>query len=165
MITSGLPALSIGMESPSEIEMHRKPRQRDESIFDRRSVFLIVTNGILFAILSLIAFLIGDRQSVGLAGTMAFAVLAFSQLMASVSMRSERSFFHLKGRRFHPYFLAAFLLSVVLVVAVLTIPPLMRLFRLSAMSGSSWLTVIGLSLIPFVIWEAVKAVKLFIKKK
>ena len=69
----------------------RKPKPKDESLFVHGPGLRVVLQGVMFALLSLAAFAIGEAYTGLEAGgqTMAFMVLSLSQIVQAFNMRSE----------------------------------------------------------------------------
>src|SRR5690625_2879209 len=59
LVTDGLPAMALGLDSPEENVMRRQPRNPKENIFARGLGFKIISRGILIGLVTLIAFIIG----------------------------------------------------------------------------------------------------------
>ena len=108
----------------------------------------------------LTAYHIGLRESIDVARTMTFAVLAFSQMTLIFSIRSgnENAFTTLFS---NGLLWGAILLVVVLMLGVMLIPALQSIFHVVSLTGTQWLWVGGLSLAAFVVSEIVK---LFVRK-
>ena len=111
----------------------------------------------MFGILSLTAFRIGENATGQLAGgqTLAFMVLALSQVIQAYNMRSEHSLFKIGVFTNHKLNLAA-LVSVVLVSLVL-FTPLATAFGLITLSGKLYLIGLGLAFVPVILMEVSKA--------
>ena len=77
--------------------MDKKPRPKNEGIFAGGLGIRIVLQGVMFAVLAFIGFRYGENIIGTLAGgqTMAFMVLALSQIIQAFNMRSERSLFRI----------------------------------------------------------------------
>ncbi len=97
LVTDSLPAIALGMEAVESDVMERKPKPKDESLFAHGYGVRIVLQGVMFGILSLVAFWLGERLTGLEAGgqTMAFTVLALSQIVQAYNMRSEHSLFRI----------------------------------------------------------------------
>ena len=166
-MTDSLPALALGME-PTEYDiMTRPPRRKSEGIFARGLGFQALLQGMMFGAITLIAYFAG-RFSIGgdhpeMGQTMAFSVLAFSQLVHAFNARSSHSLFRI-GFFSNRWMLGAFAVSVLLMCAVLFFPPLMQVFGLVALPLAEWEWIVGLSLAPLVLVELSKGI-LFLKKK
>ena len=155
LVTDSLPALALGMEAPEADIMKRQPRRRGENVFSGGVGIEAIWQGVMFAVLTLIAFSIGNQTSFALGSTMAFATLAIGQLVHAMNVRSSHSLFKV-GFHTNKYMLGALCGSLALLLAVLLIPALQSIFSLISMSGGDWMTVIGLSLAPLVIMEVYK---------
>ena len=160
LVTDSLPALGLGMEPPSPDVMKEKPRSRDESIFAQGLGIQVIIEGAFMSILSITAFMLGNRYSLEIAETMTFMTLVFSQLLHSLNSRSNvESIFRMK------FFSNRFLLMAigigVLLQLILEIPFLSTVFEIVALNSTQWLYVIGLSLF-FVIFVEVE--KIFFRR-
>ena len=93
LVTDSLPAIALGMEAVEADVMDRKPKPKDEGIFAHGLGLRVVLQGLMFAILTLIGFVVGENVTGTLAGgqTMAFMVLSLSQVVQAFNMRSEHS--------------------------------------------------------------------------
>ena len=160
LITDSLPALALGVEPIEHDVMERKPRAKNESIFAHGVGAAAVLQGLMIGLLTLIAYYIGSRTAVTNAGiplgeTMAFAVLAISQLVHSLNIRSSHSLFKI-GFLSNKYMVGAFLISLALMLLVLNVPFLQQVFEVITMSFNQWLIVIGLALVPLIVMEIIK---------
>lgn len=169
LVTDTLPALALGVDPPGRDVMKEKPRPPSESFFSGGAAVRAVIGGLLIGSLTLVAFFIGLRERgfapgakdlpeavITYARTMAFVVLAVSQLFYSLSMRSrERSILSI-GLLSNRYLAGAVVLGILLQLAVISVPVLAGAFKLHTVSGADWLLVFGLSLIPLVVNEALK---------
>jgi len=165
LVTDSLPALALGVEAPEKDIMNRPPRRRNESLFSGGVGTDAVWQGVLFGVLTLIAYFIGSAvwQSDALGSTMAFATLAMGQLVHALNMRSSHSLFHV-GFHTNLYMVGAFFASLILLLAVLLIPGVQDIFSLVTMSGAAWGVVAGLSLAPLVVMEVYKLVRFLMNK-
>lgn len=157
LVTDSLPAVALGMEPVESDVMDRAPRPKDESIFAHGFGVRIVLQGCMFAALSLIAFMVGERAVQQAAGgqTLAFLVLALSQVVQAFNMRSEHSLFVIKPFS-NPALNKAALLSTALVLLVL-FTPVRIAFGLVVLPWQVYLLGFGLALVPVVVMEASKA--------
>ena len=114
----------------------------------------------MFAALTLIGFRIGENVTGTLAGgqTMAFMVLAMSQIVQAFNMRSEHSLFKIGPFKNRNLNLAA-LASTVLVALVL-FTPVKTAFGLVTLPANLYLIALGLILVPLVVMELSKALGL-----
>ena len=160
LVTDSLPAIALGMEPVEDDIMESKPKPKDESLFAHGFGVRIVLQGVMFGALSLLAFYIGESTTGQLESgqTMAFMVLALSQVMQAYNMRSEHSLFKIGVFTNHKLNWAS-LASITLVVLVMC-TPLSTLFGLVRLSGKLYVIGLGLIFVPIVIMEPSKAIGL-----
>jgi Ca2+-transporting ATPase len=111
----------------------------------------------MFGILALSAFHIGQTATGLTEGgqTMAFMVLALSQIVQAYNMRSEHSLFHI-GFFTNKKLNGAVLISVLL-MALILFTPLSVLFGIIHLPAKLYLISLGLILVPLVVMELAKA--------
>ena len=154
------------MEPVESDVMDRKPKPKNEGLFANGLGVRVVLMGAMFAILSLVAFFLGSRvltpagMDPTMAGqTMAFMVLALSQVFHSFNMRSDKSLFKI-GPFGNSTLNPAALASLALVCFVLFVPGVMTAFGLVYLTGELYLMAAGLILAPSIIMELCKLVGL-----
>ena len=164
LVTDSLPALALGMEPVEHAVMQEKPRSAKEPLFNKAFSIRLAWQGVLVGLVTLGAYYLGEyilsdpNLADASANTMAFATLTICQLFHAFDVRSEKqSIFHI-GVLSNPSMNKAFVVGVVMQLAVLLIPPLMAVFHVCAMTPVMWLCVLGLSLLPTAVCEIVKAV-------
>lgn len=157
LVTDSLPAIALGMEAVEPDVMNRNPKPKDEGIFANGLGIRIVLQGVMFGGLSLVGFKLGESMTGSLAGgqTLAFMVLAMSQIIQSFNMRSDRSLFKI-GPFTNRKLNWSALVSVVLVMLVL-FTPLKTAFGLVTLPAGLYLIGFGLVLVPLVVMELSKA--------
>ncbi len=165
LVTDSLPAIALGMEAVEKDVMDHKPKPKNEGIFAHGLGIRVVLLGAMFAILTLIGFYCGEKMTGTLEGgqTMAFMVLAFSQVLQSFNMRSDRSLYKI-GPFSNGKLNGAVLISVILVVLVL-FTPLRIAFGLVILPAKLYLIALGLVLVPTVVMEFCKLVGLIKPQK
>ncbi len=164
LVTDSLPAISLGMEAVEPDVMDHKPKPKNERIFAHGLGIQVVLQGCMFALLTLAAFALGERFTDTLMGgqTMAFLVLALTQIVQAYNMRSEHSLFAIGPFGNKRLNLAA--LASLALVALVLFTPLRIAFELTLLPGWLYLAGLGLVLVPLVVMELAKAVGL-IKKR
>lgn len=112
----------------------------------------------MFAALTLIGFRRGEQVTDGIVGgrTMAFIILALTQVVHSFNMRSDQSIFKI-GPFSNSKLNVAALISLALMVLVVFIPPVATVFGLMRLPASLYLEAVALSLVPVVVLELTKA--------
>ncbi len=156
LVTDSLPALALGVDPAEKNIMDRKPRNPEKNIFDKGMIARIIYQGIMVGALTLAAFVFGSQRSLEAGRTMAFTVLALSQLVHAFNVRSNRQSVFKVGLLSNRYLLGAVALSALLVFAVLEVPLLASVFKVTALGAAEWRMVGMLSLAPVVVVEAVK---------
>ena len=157
LVTDSLPAIALGMEAVEPDIMNQKPKSKKEGLFSHGFGIRIILQGILFGVLSLMAFRLGEKNTGELAGgqTLAFMVLATSQVIQSFNMRSEHSLFK-TGAFGNSKLNSAALISLALVALVL-FTPFSIAFGLIKLPAHLYWIGLGISLIPVVFMELSKA--------
>ena len=160
LVTDSLPAIALGMEPVEDNIMEQRPKPKDEGLFANGFGVRIILQGVMFGLLALIAFRIGETQTGLLEGgqTMAFMVLAFSQVLQAFNMRSERSLFKIGPFTNHKLNWAA--LASLLLVCLVLFTPVRIAFGLIPLSGQQYLIGLDLILVPTILMELSKAVGL-----
>lgn len=160
LITDSLPAIALGMESVEKDIMTFKPRPKTESMFAHGFGVQIILQGIMFGVISLVAFYIGQTMT-GLdegGQTLAFMVLAVSQTLQAFHMRSSKSLFKI-GLFTNSALNKSSIIALVLMLLVL-FTPVSTAFGLIILPVNLYLIGLGLILVPTVIMEGAKAIGL-----
>ena len=157
LVTDSLPAIALGMEAVEPDIMDRKPKPKKEGLFAHGFGIRIILQGIMFGVLALFAFRIGENSTGELAGgqTLAFMVLATSQVIQAFNMRSEHSLF--KTGAFGNSKLNGAALISLLLVALVLFTPVSIAFGLIKLPVNLYLIGLGMALIPVVVMELSKA--------
>ena len=183
LVTDSLPAIALGMEPVEKDIMDRKPKPKNEGVFANGMGVRVVLQGFLFGLLTLVAFVCGAHASgVSIAQmvdgallleandlalrngqTMAFIVLALSQVVQAYNMRTEHSLFKI-GVFTNKTLNRAALISVALVMLVV-FTPVREIFKLNTLTASEYLICLGLILIPFVVMEISKFLGMVLNKR
>lgn len=160
LVTDSMPAIALGMEAVEADVMERRPKPKNEGIFANGLGVRVVLQGMMFAILSLIGFRLGESMTGTLEGgqTMAFMVLSLSQIVQAFNMRSDHSLFQIRPFSNHTLNWAA-LISFLLVALVL-FTPVRIAFGLVILPMQLYLIALGMILVPFVVMELSKALGL-----
>ena len=157
LVTDSLPAIALGMEAVESDIMDKKPKPKKEGLFAHGFGIRIILQGIMFGVLALFAFRIGENATGELAGgqTLAFMVLATSQVIQAFNMRSEHSLF--KTGAFGNSKLNGAALISLLLVALVLFTPVSIAFGLIKLPVNLYLIGLGMALIPVVVMELSKA--------
>ncbi|NKF07077.1 calcium-translocating P-type ATPase, PMCA-type [Clostridium gasigenes] len=159
LITDSFPALALGVDPGDHDVMSKQPRSPKESLFAGRMGRLLIINGILIGVTTLIAFKLGERLYPGSlmhAQTMAFVVLSVSQLFYSLTMRNETKSLFQVGVLKNKWLIGSIAFGISLQFIIITVPVLASIFKVYSLTVSDWGLVVGLSLVPFIINEFIK---------
>lgn len=169
LVTDTLPAIALGVDPGEKDVMKRKPRNPKESFFAGGAAMQAVLGGLLIGALTLVAFYIGlaehgyglrspniSEEAMTYARTMAFVVLAASQLFYSFSKRSATKSIFAIGLFSNKLLVGAVIAGLVLQYASISIPFLAAAFKVQNLSLPDWGLVFVLALIPLVLNEIIK---------
>jgi len=157
LVTDGLPALALGLEPAERATMQRPPAPPTESVFGRGLGRDIAWMGGLSGLLAL-----GVGYAYWQAGaatwqTLIFCMLTFSQMALALGVRGEYDSFWRRGWRTNPALLGAVLLTVVLQLGLVYLPPAQALFHTAALPLADLALCLGLSGLLFGAVEGHKA--------
>jgi Ca2+-transporting ATPase len=165
--TDLLPALALGMERPEPDVMLRRPRQRDQPLVDNHlalrafawlgsleaffcylGFFWVydnssIVNGLAHWLGTSLSFLLLPPASAGytylLATTFFHAGVVTGQIGNALACRSEESFLHQLGWFSNPLLLAGIAAEILLILAMVYLPPLARLFGHAPLPPYAWI--------------------------
>ncbi len=161
LVTDSLPALALSMDPAEKDIMTRRPRDPKQGFFTKGMTWRIFYQGMTIGLISLVAYLVGFHDGGQQLGqTMAFAVLAFSQLIHVRNLHSNKRSSFRTSLLSNKMLVLAILASAALMLIVLFVPPVRDIFKLEVMDRTHWLYVIGLSFVPIVVVEIVKLLKI-----
>ncbi len=157
LVTDSLPAIALGMEAVEADVMEQPPRPKEESLFAHGFGLRIILQGLLFGLLALTAFWLGERGTGQTEGgqTMAFMVLALSQVLQAFNMRSAHSLFQTGFFTNRQLNRAAAVSSLLMALVLFT--PVRILFGLILLPGRLYLAGLALILVPLAVTELAKA--------
>jgi Ca2+-transporting ATPase len=177
LVTDSLPAIALGMEAVEKDIMKHKPKPKNEGIFAHGLGVKVVMQGVMFAILTLIGFVVGtglplseifagalQKNEAALVGgqTLAFMVLALCQIVQAFNMRSEHSLFLSNPFSNKTLNLAA--LASTALLAIVLFSPVRIAFELTLLPARVYLIGLGLALAPLPAMEIGKLISHLIKK-
>ena len=173
LITDSLPALALAFDPGSLGLMERKPIKPSKGIFTKSMTYRIIYQGIMIGLLTLVAFIIGlattntpiegltlDQTKIEVGQTMAFVVLALSELVHVFNIRdNQRSIF--KTNPFNnKTLIGAVIVSAALMIVVLAVPALRTIFSIPILPMENIIEMIGLIIAPIIIVEIFKLLKI-----
>jgi Ca2+-transporting ATPase len=159
LVTDGFPALALAVDPKAPDLMKRPPRPPDAQLLDRSRLLSIGGEGLMLGLIALGAFsysLYGLHQDLDQARTVAFTVMVLAQLVHAFNSRSDRWSLVQLGIGTNQALLLAFFLSLVVQVAVLTLPFLQPIFKVAPVPMEDWVLMGAMGTLPFVVMETVK---------
>ena len=157
LLTDSLPALAIGMEKVDKELLKIKPRNPKKGIFTQKFTKELLFYGCLISIVTFAGFLMGDRTSSLKASTMAFAVLTLARLFHGFNCRSDLSIVKIKLGT-NKWIIGAFAIGVILLLGVLTIPPLKTMFMIEDLDIMELVKILALAFLPTLIIQIKKSI-------
>mgnify|MGYP004533970763 FL=1 len=172
LVTDTFPALALAFDPANKDIMDRKPIKKNEGIFTKGRTFRIIYQGAMIGILTLIAYLVGlgttttaidgltlEETKVEVAQTMAFTVLAFSELIHVFNVRDNKNSIFKTGILGNPILIYAVLASAILMGIILVIPGLRTAFSIPILPVGNIVETVALIFAPIVIVEIIKFFK------
>ena len=175
LVTDSLPALALAVDPPQKDVMDRKPN-KNKSVFTKGMIWRIVYQGILIGVITIVAFIVGlatpdenlpvieeltnEEIKVEIGQTMAFCVLAFSQLVHVFNVRDNKTSIFKTGIFSNKQLILAVLASAALMLGILLIPALRHVFNIPILPVGNILEIVVLSLMPLIVVELFKLIKI-----
>lgn len=175
LVTDSLPALALAVDPPQKDVMDRKPN-KNKSVFTKGMIWRIVYQGILIGVITIIAFVVGlatpdenlpviegltnEQIKVEIGQTMAFCVLAFSQLVHVFNVRDNKTSIFKTGIFSNKQLILAVLASAALMLGILLVPALRHVFSIPVLPVGNILEIVVLSLMPLIVVELFKLIKI-----
>lgn len=159
LATATLPALALGVDPASKNIMRHKP-VKSGTLFERDLIERVITQGIFVALITVLAYWIGaitNQPAVG--QTMAFSVLAFSQMLRAFNQRSNIEPIWIRAEGKNPWLALSFIASGLLMAIILFIPQIQEAFNVVSLKPMEWIIVLMLSALSIVQMEVVKWIK------
>jgi Ca2+-transporting ATPase len=162
LVTDGIPALALAVDPKAPDLMKRPPRRPEARLLDGGRLLAIAGEGLMLGLIALGAFsysLYGLHQELDQARTVAFTVMVVAQLVHVFNCRSERLSLFQLGVGTNRALVWAVLLSLVVQVAVLTIPAVAPIFKVAPLPIEDWVLMGATGLLPFVVMESIKLLR------
>ncbi|MDZ7718913.1 MAG: cation-transporting P-type ATPase [Balneolaceae bacterium] len=160
VITDVFPALALGMGSGEPGIMKNKPRPKEESVLTQSHWLaiagwsFIISASVLIA-LALAVYELGFEQEQAV--TISFLTLAFGKLWFVYNLRGAGTRFLSNEITKNRYVAGSILLCIVLLLAAVYLPGLSDVLKTRDPGQSGWLLLLGMSLLPFVIGQGIRA--------
>ena len=164
LLTDSLPAIALGFEKGDKDVMKKPPRDRNESIMTKDFLINVGIEGLVIAVTTMTAFMIGYRDNNALlASTMAFGTLCMGRLFHGFNCKSDKPviFNNLFSNK---WLIGSFLTGVILMSSVLVIPVFHTALKVQTLSITQLLIVYALAAADFLIIQVLKWLKTLIKR-
>ena len=163
LVTDSLPALALAVDPPAKDIMNRKPLKNKKGIFTKGMTWRIVYQGLMIGFLTLVAFIIGlstkgvtPEEKVKIGQTMAFYVLALSELVHVFNIRDNKKSIFKTGVFNNSKLILATIVSAALMFVILFIPGLRDVFKLALLPKQHIVETALLIFAPIIIVEIFK---------
>lgn len=164
LLTDSLPAIALGFEKGDKDVMKKPPRDRNESIMTKDFLINVGIEGLVIAVMTMTAFMIGYRDNNALlASTMAFGTLCMGRLFHGFNCKSDKPviFNNLFSNK---WLIGSFLTGVILMSSVLMIPAFHTALKVQTLSIAQLLIIYALAVADFLIIQMLKWLKTLIKR-
>lgn len=166
LVTDSLPALALAVDPAEKDVMNKKPMKKTKGIFTKGMTYRLIYQGVMIGLITLTAFILGlavdgePMYKIQVAQTMAFTVLAFSELVHVFNIRNNLKSVFTTNPFNNDKLLLAIFASAVLMFAVLLIPVLRDIFGIVLLPAEKLIETICLVFTPVVIVEIFKLLKI-----
>ena len=185
LVTDSLPALALAVDPAEKDVMDRKPTKAKQGIFTKGMTWRVIYQGIMIGAITLIAFVIGlatpadqlpvvevtnsegivetlseEEVRVEIGQTMAFTVLALSQLVHVFNIRNNKKSIFKTGIFNNSKLILATLVSAALMIVILCVPSLRHIFSIPVLPLMNIIEIAILVFIPIVVVEWFKLLKI-----
>ena len=167
LVTDSLPALALAVDPAEKDIMNKKPK-KEKGIFTKGMSFRVIYQGVMIGFITLAAFIIGlatpsattDAEKIQIGQTMAFCVLALSELVHVFNIRDNKKSIFKGGLFSNSKLILATIASAGLMFIVLLVPALRNIFSIAMLPKENILETILLVLSPIAIVEIFKLFKI-----
>ena len=168
LVTDSLPALALAVDPAADNVMKRKPlKNTKKGIFTKGMTWRIVYQGLMIGLLTLTAFIIGlstpdvsQEERVKIGQTMAFYVLALSELVHVFNIRDNKRTIFKTGIFNNSKLILATVVSASLMFVILFTQGLRDIFGLVMLPAMHVFETVMLVLAPVIIVEIFKLLKI-----
>lgn len=185
LVTDSLPALALAVDPPEKDIMDRKPIKPKQGVFTKGMTWRVIYQGIMIGLITLAAFIIGlatpvdqlpmvevtdsegmirtlseEEVRVEIGQTMAFTVLALSELVHVFNIRNNKKSIFKTGILGNSKLILANLASALLMLVILIVPALRHIFSIPVLPVMNIIEVVILIFVPIVVVELFKLLKI-----
>ncbi len=167
LVTDSLPALALAVDPAEKDIMNKKPK-KEKGIFTKGMSLRVIYQGIMIGLITLAAFIIGlatpsattDAEKIQIGQTMAFCVLALSELVHVFNVRDNKKSIFKGGLFNNSKLIWATIASSSLMFVILFIPALRDIFSIAMLPKENILETVLLVFSPILIVEIFKLFKI-----
>ncbi len=185
LVTDSLPALALAVDPAEKDVMNRKPIKPKQGVFTKGMTWRVVYQGVMIGLLTLVAFVIGlatpadqlpvvemegangvvrtlseEEVRVEIGQTMAFTVLALSELVHVFNVRNNKKSIFKTGILSNKKLILACLGSALLMIIILVVPALRHIFSIPVLPVMNIIEIVILVFMPLIIVELFKLFKI-----
>ncbi len=185
LVTDSLPALALAVDPAEKDIMDRKPIKPKQGVFTKGMTWRVIYQGVMIGLITLAAFIIGlatpvdqlpvvevtdsqgiirelshEEVKVEIGQTMAFTVLALSELVHVYNIRNNKKSIFKTGILGNSKLILATLASAALMIVILLVPALRHIFSIPVLPIMNIIEIVILVFMPVVIVELFKLLKI-----
>ena len=173
LVTDSLPALALAFDPANSDIMNRKPLKQSKGIFKKDMTYRIIYQGVMIGLITLSAFIIGlkttnnpiagftlDQSKIKIGQTMAFIVLALSELVHVYNIRDNKKTIFKTNVFNNMILVGATILSAALMLVIIFVPTLREIFSIPILPSNNIIETVLLIFSPIVIVEIFKLLKI-----
>ncbi len=185
LVTDSLPALALAVDPPEKDIMDRKPIKPKQGVFTKGMTWRVIYQGMMIGMITLVAFIIGlatpveqlpmvevtdsegmirtlseEEVRVEIGQTMAFTVLALSELVHVFNIRNNKKSIFKTGILSNRKLILANIISALLMLVILIVPVLRNIFSIPVLPVMNMIEVAVLIFVPIVVVELFKLFKI-----
>jgi Ca2+-transporting ATPase len=168
MVTDVFPALALGLGKGDNTVMDKSPADPNNPIVSTKDWIRItmyaasMTLAVIVAVFYCKEYISSDTVT---ANNVAFLTLAFTQLFHVFNMSSNNSGMLINEITKNKFVWFALVLCSIQIVVVFAVPQIRLVLGLEVLSSRIWIVSILAALIPVIIFQTIKAIKMLLNKK
>jgi len=156
LTTDAFPAIALGIDPGSKRVMQRKPRDPEQSILSKKTITLMLTQGLLLSSGPLIMYFGGALGWFGQTDpmhlqTMLFTAVVLIEIMHAFTFRSSTKSFFSPETFKNKWLNIAAIFTFLTHVLVIYLPFFQDIFRIVPLDFRDWIEVIAATLIPIIL--------------
>ena len=166
LITDGIPALALGIDNPEKDIMSRKATKEKEQILGKNNLILILWQGIVLTLSSLIVYFLGPLlfnthniiHDTGVFQTSVFTTLVLTQLLHAYDYKVNNKGIFRRGLFANKILNLSLILSIFMQLGIIYIPALQRVFKTQGLNLYQWAIIISCCLFSILLINAINMI-------